>query len=102
MSFIVYPEDSHRGGKHSLIKQRMINKGCGIKLSLQIRLNQTSTLPPLLTVLGTAADPEIQHLVFLGLWCLARVVAKSHPEAPPGACHLEDTHIRFQWNLYGK
>lgn len=43
-----------------------------------------------LTVLGATADPEVQYLVFPGVWVLARVVAHPHPQAPPGPRHLRE------------
>lgn len=42
-----------------------------------------------LTVLGATADPEIQHLVFLGLRVFSGVIAQPHPQASPRSCDLQ-------------
>lgn len=46
-------------------------------------------LPQDLTILGAAADPEVQHLVFLGLCGLSGVIAQLHPQTSPRSCHLQ-------------
>ena len=42
-----------------------------------------------LTMLGATADPEVQQLVFLGLWGLPGVIAQPHPQTSPRPCHLQ-------------
>lgn len=40
-------------------------------------------------MLGATADPEVQQLVFLGLWGLPGVIAQPHPQTSPRPCHLQ-------------
>lgn len=55
-----------------------------------------------LTVLGATTDPEIQHLIFFGLWGLSGIVAELHPQASPRPCHLHTKSLPMLISFYRK
>lgn len=82
MSDIEYP-------KHGKKKEPIVREtGKAGMMFLMLKKKRKKFCIQILTMLGAAANPKVQQLIFLGLCGLARVIAKPHPQTPPWSCHL--------------